>query len=256
MDEFALREARRRSHDEQEQAKLVARAEGGTVAAQQQQQQQQQHEHELLHQQHHPQTQLQQNTILPIEPIPPTSLLLPPVPPSGNPLVDEIMKISRDYVQSGGDNPAIMRAIQGLYSDALLPQPAQSAPPHTSYAAPVAAPQPPTLMANPIQDHLQTLIQQVCGSVVVFALCITASPQNQALLAASEADSKLLFSQAEQLLKSQRQNTSPVAAALETLTQKLQVWVCVVAVSASGLCNSEPAGACRQVWGRSRRGWR
>ncbi len=182
MDEFALREARRRSHDEQEQAKLIAKAEGGTVAAQQQQQQHQQHEQEVPHQQHHPQkTQLQHNAILPIDPLPPMSLLLPPVPPSGNPLVDEIMKISRDYVQSGGDNPAIMRAIQGLYSDALLPQPAQSAPPHTIYAAPIAAPQPPTLMANPIQDHLQTLIQQVCGSGVVLAVL------NNAITAESSA---------------------------------------------------------------------
>ncbi len=52
------------------------------------------------------------------------------------------------------------------------------------------------------------------------------SMQNAALLAASEADSKLLLSQAEQLVKSQRQNTSPVTAALETFAQKLQVCVC------------------------------
>ena len=47
--------------------------------------------------------------------------------------------------------------------------------------------------------------------------------QNQALLAASEAESKMLLSQAEQLVKSQQHSTSPVAAALEKFAQKLQV---------------------------------
>jgi hypothetical protein len=68
------------------------------------------------------------------------------------------MKISRDYVQSGGDNPGIMRAIQGLYADALAPPP-PPAPLPASHAAPVAV----QAAANPIQEHLQTLIQQVWG---------------------------------------------------------------------------------------------
>ncbi len=48
--------------------------------------------------------------------------------------------------------------------------------------------------------------------------------QNQALLSASEAENKMLLSQAEQLVKSQQQSVSPVAAALEKFVQKLQVW--------------------------------
>jgi hypothetical protein len=49
-----------------------------------------------------------------------------------------------------------MRAIQGLYADALAPQP-PPAPQPASYAPPAAAVAAP----NPIQEHLQTLIQQV-----------------------------------------------------------------------------------------------
>jgi hypothetical protein len=52
--------------------------------------------------------------------------------------------------------------------------------------------------------------------------------QNQALLSASEAENKMLLSQAEQLVKSQQQSASPVAAALEKFVQKLQVWGSIV----------------------------
>jgi hypothetical protein len=47
--------------------------------------------------------------------------------------------------------------------------------------------------------------------------------QNQAVLAASEAESKMLLSQAQQLQQSRPQGASPVAAALENFAQKLQV---------------------------------
>jgi hypothetical protein len=61
-------------------------------------------------------------------------------------------------VQGGGDNPAVIRAIQGLYADALASHPA-------AHAAPAAAaPALSAVTANPIQDHLQTLIQQVLAA--------------------------------------------------------------------------------------------
>jgi hypothetical protein len=126
VDEFALREGRKRLQDESDQR--LGHVQSGhasivdapaTV--------------ELKQQQAQPQSQ-QAAMSSTHAPLLSSAPLLPPAP-SGNPLVDEIMKISQDYVhnknfrhfgpqsdsnfafkvQSGGENPAIIRAIQGLF---------------------------------------------------------------------------------------------------------------------------------------------